>query len=124
MSKYSHDKRDEKIDNFRAWAMSRRDLIKIAGMGLTALAGTKLPGIPTCAQAFAMSDKETEAAQGPIKGFAPKPNKPQYLLRIGGQELNPDHAKPVAAITANGALPAPEIRVKEGEYLRIQVENR
>ena len=120
----STDKKDAKVDNSGDVALSRRDLIKIAGLGLTALAGTNLLGISTCTQAFAMSDKEAEAAQGPPEGFAPKPNKPQYVLKIGRQELNPDHAKPTAAITANGALPAPEIRVKEGEYLRIQVENR
>jgi FtsP/CotA-like multicopper oxidase with cupredoxin domain len=124
MPKDSHDKKDEKVINFRGWAMSRRDLIKIAGVGLTALAGANLPGIPTCTQAFAMSAKESKAAHEPSEGIVPKPNKPQYVLRIGGQELNPDRAKPAAAITANGTLPAPEIRVKEGEYLRIQVENR
>ena len=120
----SHDKKDEKVNNFRGWAMSRRDLIKMAGVGLTALAGANLPVISTFTQTFAMSDKEAEAAHGSSEEIAPKPNKPQYVLRIGGQELNPDRAKPMAAITANGTLPAPEIRVKEGEYLRIQVENR
>jgi len=123
MSKDSHDK-NATVDSFRAWVFSRRDLVKIAGMGLTALAGTRLADIPICAQAFATSAKETEATQGPSEGIIPKPNKPQYVLRIGRQELDPDHAKPTAAITANGTLPAPEIRVKEGEYLRIQVENR
>ncbi len=42
----SHDKKDEKVDNFRVWDLSRRDLIKIVAMGLTALAGTNVPGIP------------------------------------------------------------------------------
>ncbi len=65
MSKDSHDKRDGKVDNFRAWDMSRRDLIKIAGVGLMALAGANLPGIPTCTRAFAMRDKEAEAVHGP-----------------------------------------------------------
>jgi FtsP/CotA-like multicopper oxidase with cupredoxin domain len=124
MSKDSPDKKDEKVDNSGALALSRRDLIKVAGMGLTVLAGTNLLGTPTCTRAFAMSAKEAETAPGPPEGIAPKVNKPQYVLRIGSHEVNPDHGKPTAAITANGTLPAPEIRVKEGEYLRIQVENR
>jgi FtsP/CotA-like multicopper oxidase with cupredoxin domain len=124
MSKDSHDHKEEKVDNFGAWAISRRDLIKVAGVGLTALAGINLRTTPTCTQAFAMSAKEAGAAQGSSVGIAPKPNKPQYVLKIGEQKLNPDLAKPEAAITANGVLPAPEIRVKEGEVLRIQVENR
>ena len=124
MPKDSHDKKEEKVNNFRTGALSRRELIKIAGLGLMAMAGTNLPGIPTCTPAFALSDKKAETARGTSAGFVPTPNKPQYLLKIGKQELNPDHTKPVAAITVNGTLPGPEIRVKEGENLRIQVENR
>ena len=124
MTKNSRDQGNEPVVNFDSWALSRRDLLKITGLGLTALAGTNLAGLSTCTQAYALSDKEGQAAPGPPPWSAPKPNKPQYVLRIGGQMLNPDLAKPTAAITANGELPAPEIRVKEGEYLRIQVENR
>jgi FtsP/CotA-like multicopper oxidase with cupredoxin domain len=115
------DSSNKKDGNSEAWTLSRRDLIKVAGMGLTVLAGTKVLGISPIA---ATSAKESEAPQRPATGFTPKPNKTQYVLKIGSQELNPDHTKPVPAITANGALPAPEIRVKEGELLRIQVENR
>ena len=121
MSKDSPDKKAKNLTNLGAWDLSRRDLIKIGALGLTALAGTNVPGISS---AFATSTKEPEAPQGPSAGFAPKPNKTQYVLTIGKQELNPDGAQPTAAITANGALPAPEIRVKEGDLLRIQVENR
>ena len=124
MTKNSRDQGNDPVVNFDSWALSRRDLLKITGLSLTALAGTNLAGLSTCTQAFATNEKEGQAAPGPPAGSVPKPNQPQYVLRIGRQELNPDLAKPTAAITANGVLPAPEIRVKEGEILRIQVENR
>jgi FtsP/CotA-like multicopper oxidase with cupredoxin domain len=118
MPKGSSNKKD---GNSGAWILSRRDLIKAAGLGLTVLAGANVLGMPL---AGAASVKEPEAPQKPATEFAPKPNKTQYVLKVATQELNPDLAKPTAAITANGALPAPEIRVKEGELLRIQLENR
>ena len=99
MSKDSPDKKDEKVDNSGALALSRRDLIKVAGMGLTVLAGTNLLGTPTCTRAFAMSAKEAETAPGPPEGIAPKVNKPQYVLRIGSHEVNPDHGKPTSQMT-------------------------
>ena len=121
MPKDPSNKKDKKAGNCGAWTLSRRDLIKVAGMGLTVLAGTNVLGIPAAAATRA---KASEAPQRPATGFAPKPNKTQYVLKVASHELNPDQAKPTAAITANGSLPAPEIRVKEGELLHIQVENR
>jgi FtsP/CotA-like multicopper oxidase with cupredoxin domain len=121
VTKDSSNQKDKKDGNSGAWTLSRRDLIKVAGMGLTVLAGTNVLGIPPAA---ATSAKEPAAPQRPAYGYVPKPNKTQYVLKIASHELNPDQAKPTAAITANGSLPAPEIRVNEGELLRIQVENR
>lgn len=55
--------------------------------------------------------------------YVPRPNKSQYVLRIAPTTLNPDGKHTVAAITANGIFPGPEIRVREGAQLRIRVEN-
>src|SRR6516164_8752314 len=55
--------------------------------------------------------------------YVPRPSKPQYVLRVAPTTLNPDGKQNVAAVTANGIFPGPEIRVREGHQLRIRVEN-
>lgn len=55
--------------------------------------------------------------------YVPRPNKSQYVLRIAPTKLNPDGKQTVAAVTVNGIFPGPEIRVREGDQLRIRVEN-
>jgi FtsP/CotA-like multicopper oxidase with cupredoxin domain len=55
--------------------------------------------------------------------YVPRPSKPQYVLRVAPTTLNPDGKQTVAAVTANGIFPGPEIRVREGDPLRIRVEN-
>lgn len=55
--------------------------------------------------------------------YVPRPNKPQYVLRVAPTILNPDSKQRVAGITANGIFPGPEIRVREGTDLRIRIEN-
>src|SRR5215471_11056556 len=55
--------------------------------------------------------------------YVPRPSKPQYVLHVAPTTLNPDGKQNVAAITANGIFPGPEIRVREGEQLCIRVEN-
>src|SRR5262249_10901905 len=55
--------------------------------------------------------------------YVPRPRKPQYIMRVAPKTLNPDGKQNVAAITVNGTFPAPEIRVREGDELRIRVEN-
>jgi FtsP/CotA-like multicopper oxidase with cupredoxin domain len=55
--------------------------------------------------------------------YVPRPSKPQYVLRVAPTRLNPDDKQNVAAVTANGIFPGPEIRVREGDLVRIRVEN-
>ncbi|MBV8772543.1 MAG: multicopper oxidase domain-containing protein [Deltaproteobacteria bacterium] len=55
--------------------------------------------------------------------YVPRPSKPQYVLRVAPTPLNPDGKQNVGAVTANGIFPGPEIRVREGDQLRIRVEN-
>jgi FtsP/CotA-like multicopper oxidase with cupredoxin domain len=56
--------------------------------------------------------------------YVPRPNQTQYVLAIGGAPINPDGAQAVPAVLLNGGLPGPEIRVRQGDLLRILVENR
>jgi len=55
--------------------------------------------------------------------YVPRPSKPQYILHVAPTTLNPDRKQNVTAVTANGSFPGPEIRMREGDQLRIRVEN-
>ncbi len=55
--------------------------------------------------------------------YIPRPEPAQYVLPITRTTLNPDGKKEVDGITVSGSYPGPEIRVREGESLRIRVEN-
>ena len=55
--------------------------------------------------------------------YVPHPLAVQYLFRIGASTLNPDGKAAVPGVTVNGQYPGPEIRVREGTTLRVQVEN-
>jgi FtsP/CotA-like multicopper oxidase with cupredoxin domain len=55
--------------------------------------------------------------------YVPRPGRSQYVLRVAPTTLNPDGKQDVAAVTVNGIFPGPEIRVREGDQLRIRVEN-
>lgn len=101
--------------------ITRRDLLKASGVGLAVVAGSRLLSYADTPQTL-HTVKDNSAAVP--SGDVPRPNHPQYVLGIQHTKLNPDGAKVMPAITANGVFPAPEIRVKEGDLLRLQVENR
>ena len=44
-------------------------------------------------------------------------------LQIGYTELNPDGRQRVRAVTVDGGVPGPELRLREGELFRVQLEN-
>jgi FtsP/CotA-like multicopper oxidase with cupredoxin domain len=54
----------------------------------------------------------------------PRPNRTQYTFGIAPASIAPDGAQPVAAVLASGRLPGPEVRVREGDLLRILVQNQ
>src|SRR5262249_16175427 len=56
--------------------------------------------------------------------YVPRPNATQYVIAVSRTAINPDGAQSVQAILGNGRLPGPEIRVREGDLLRVLVENR
>ncbi|MCW5891105.1 MAG: multicopper oxidase domain-containing protein [bacterium] len=88
--------------------LSRRGL-------MTAGAATALAALGTRATATAI------AATPPT---VPHPATPQYVLQVAATTLDPDGKAAVPGITVNGTYPGPLIRAREGDVLRLQVENR
>lgn len=74
--------------------------------------------------AIAAAPRATRAAAAAETAYVPRPNPTQYTLAVAATRLDPDGRGAVDAITANGALPGPEIRARRGEQLRVLVENR
>ena len=72
---------------------------------------------------LAHSVNSASTASSQLDQFVPKPNPVKYLLKIQDTELNPDGKKNTSGITVNGVFPGPEIRVREGEMFKAQVEN-
>ncbi len=56
--------------------------------------------------------------------YVPRPNPPRYEFAVTPTTLNPDGKQDVAGVTVNGSYPGPEIRVRQGELLRVRVANR
>src|SRR5215472_13647568 len=96
--------------------MSRRDLLWMGTAGL--VGGSLLARTPTAlGQASAQLGPNNEAA------YVPRPRAPQYRFGVGATMLNLDGRQVVPGIAVNGQYPSPEIRVREGSMLRIEVQN-
>ena len=52
-----------------------------------------------------------------------RPSATEYVLHIATASAAPDEGPSAAALLVNGMLPGPEIRVREGDTLRVLVEN-
>ncbi len=89
---------------------SRRDLLRVA-----ASAGAAAAVAPFAAATPARAFASATPASGPL---APV----RYALRLTREELSP-RGRPEPALTANGVLPAPEIRFREGFLLRADIAN-
>src|SRR4051794_27441994 len=87
----------------RGWR--RRELL---GAASSVLAGSGLIAT-TCAPARAGADLSAGNLPDGL------PSAPARRVRVGYAELNPDGRQVVRAVTANGTIPGPEIRVREGE---------
>jgi len=98
---------------------SRRDLLRFGGWSLVAVAGAQISPPLATRDGGALHALETSAA----RPYVPRPNPTQYVLKIAPADLNPDGRRVVPAMAINGAMPGTEIRVKEGEVVRLQVEN-
>ena len=87
--------------------LTRRAVLQGAAAAATAVA------VPR-----AVSGELTEAA------YVPRPGATPYTFHIAAASLDPDATQLVPAVLVNGSLPGTEVRVREGEQLRILVENR
>jgi FtsP/CotA-like multicopper oxidase with cupredoxin domain len=92
--------------------LTRRAVLGTAALGGGALVGASI------ARGAARPSSPKEGA------YVPQPNSTQYIIAVGRTSINPDGAQSVPAVLGNGILPGPEIRVHEGDLLRVLVENR
>ena len=91
--------------------LTRRAVLQGAAAAATAVAAPRV--------AQAVSGKMlTEAA------YVPRPGATPYTFSVGAASINPDATQLVPAVLVSGSLPGPEVRVREGEQLRILVENQ
>src|SRR5262245_57539931 len=96
--------------------MFRRDLLRLGSAGL--VGGSLLTRVQSkLGQPFAQPSPTSEAT------YVPRPRAPQYRFRVGTMAINPDGRGIVPGIVVNGQYPGPEIRVREGSTLRVEVEN-
>lgn len=92
--------------------VSRRTVLRTGAAGATLLAlapGSALVPLASAAK--------------PEADYVPRPDTPRSVLQVMSTRLNPDGRQEVAGVTANGVFPGPEIRLRQGEPLRVQVEN-
>lgn len=94
-----------------ARGLTRRVLLHGAALG-----GVTLAGAPV-----ARARSQRAAPEGAT--YVPTPNATRYVIAVAPASINPDGAQPVPAVLGNGRLPGPEIRVREGDILRVLVEN-
>lgn len=86
--------------------LSRRGLLKGAGLGVGALAFH--PWLPAWAQ--------------PVSSGLPTLSGEDITLRVAQGVLDMD-GKPARAVTLNGTVPGPLLRLKQGQKVRLTVEN-
>jgi multicopper oxidase len=94
-----------------------RSVTRRAFLSSAALGGAALAGAPV-ARAASRPAPPKETA------YVPRPNATQYVIAVSRTSINPDGTQSVQAILGNGRLPGPEIRVREGDLLRVLVENQ
>lgn len=100
------------------------DSIRLSRRGLIQLGGAELLGsilLPRAAPR--MGQLSAEVGQPTRATDVPRPHAPGYHFRVGPTALNLDGYGGVPSIAVNGQYPGPEIRVREGSILRVEVEN-
>jgi FtsP/CotA-like multicopper oxidase with cupredoxin domain len=97
--------------------LSRRNFLRLGGLGLVAVEGMNMLGMPVLARTH------TTLPAVPGTGSLPV-NLPykEYQFEVTEKEVNPDGTA-ITALTINGQIPGPEIRVTEGDLLRIVLKN-
>lgn len=93
--------------------LSRREALGSAAAGLVGLASAACVG--------SSPDERAEATRvEPGSQWATRPVEVRF--RIGESEVAPN-GRPARAVLVDGQLPGPEIRVREGDILRVTVDN-
>jgi len=95
-------------------SLTRRALLRNAAVGTALLAGGRVT----------RSAAAITPVTAPESAYIPRPNPTQYTIGIASAPVNPDGAQLVNGVLLNGTLPGPEIRVREGDMLRVLVDNR
>ncbi|MEM9660604.1 MAG: multicopper oxidase domain-containing protein, partial [Planctomycetota bacterium] len=91
-------------------ALSRRQLLQ-AGVGLPLVSSPKV-----------VANSAELRATGAAQATPPSQAKPDYVLNIEPQQIAP-LGKPTHATLVNGELPGTEIRYRDGDMLRVLVNN-
>ena len=91
--------------------LTRRAVLQGAAAAATVVAAPRV--------AHAVSRRMSSEA-----AYVPRPGTTTYTFGVGAASINPDAAQPVSAVLVNDSLPGSAVRVREGEQLRIVVENR
>lgn len=92
--------------------LHRRDFLHIGGLAFTASVGSRLIGLGQHGAVEASARRTLAEAK----------HASSYTFRVAQTEVAPA-GTPVKAPLIGGRLPGPEIRVKEGEMLRVKVQN-
>lgn len=100
-------------------AATRRALLRAGVVGSASLVGgAALAGAAQAGSAGAAARRPAAA-----DGYVPHPRPANERFTVTAKTLNPDGQQAVAGITVNGSYPGPEIRVREGSTLRVEVHN-
>ncbi|HEY8517070.1 MAG TPA: multicopper oxidase domain-containing protein [Candidatus Binatia bacterium] len=110
-----------------ARTLSRRSFVG-GGAALAVLGGAALArrggAPPSALAATGATAPSASPAADAERAYVPRPGRTEYALSVEQVTLDPDGEKEMPAITVNGTLPGPEIRVREGEIFRAVVANR
>lgn len=98
---------------------ARRRLL--VGGTTTALAAVTTGALARPVRTAAATTAKRAASE--VAGYVPRPAPTQYDFTVTEQAMAPDGGPAVTAVTVNGTIPGPEIRVREGETLRILVRD-
>jgi FtsP/CotA-like multicopper oxidase with cupredoxin domain len=100
------------------------DSIRLSRRGMLKLGAAELLGSSLLSRATTGIGQQPVESGGTTEAIdVPRPHTPQYRFRVGATALNLDGHGVVPGITVNGQYPGPEIRLREGSILRIEVEN-
>src|SRR5262249_28219058 len=101
-------RRDMEPPSLSGRGISRRTVLRGSAVGTTVLVAERL----------------ARGASSPAPAYVPRPNPRRFDIVVGRAPTTPDGAQAVPAVVAGGHLPGPDVRVREGDTLRILVENQ